>query len=142
MGGREPLSLLSWRGCFLMWHASSESLVCKFSCWSWMVTSLQSTLWPAFHACSANADELMSAILAALLCSSTLLHSVLLVPASSWSQLPLTQRPLGPRFLLVTAPSHSAPSWSPLPLGHSSLSLSALLVSVIYTVVVVCVVHA
>ena len=43
-----------------MWHASSESLMCRFSCWSRMVTSLQSTLWPALHACSANADELKS----------------------------------------------------------------------------------
>ena len=67
MGGREPLSLLRGRGCFLMWHASSESLMCKFSCWSRMVTSLQSTLWPALHACSANADELKSAILIAFL---------------------------------------------------------------------------
>ena len=39
-----------WEGgspclCFLMWHASSESLTCKFSCWSKIVTSLQSTRW-------------------------------------------------------------------------------------------------
>ena len=44
MGGREPLSLFRGRGCFLMWHASSESLMCRFSCWSRMVTSLNEDL--------------------------------------------------------------------------------------------------
>ena len=38
-GEREPLSWLRGKGCFLMWHASSESLACKFSCWYKMVTS-------------------------------------------------------------------------------------------------------
>ena len=76
------MSLLRRR---VIWHASSESLMCKFSCWSRMVTSLQSTLWPALHACSANTDELKSAILTALLCSSTLLHNFLFVsPTYRW----------------------------------------------------------
>ena len=91
------------RGCFLMWHASgsSESLMCKFSCWSRMVTSHQSTLWPAFHACSANAAIDPH-------CPPVLIH-------------PLTQLPLGHSYICSLRTGCSRPhltsaclEWHPL----------------------------
>ena len=75
-GGRRWEGVFSGRGCFWMWNASSSaSLRCEFLCWSKTVTPFQSTLWLAFHACSAIADTLKSAIFTAHPSSCT---------ASSW----------------------------------------------------------